>query len=37
MRKSILSNYVGSLSHSKITELDEALKIAVGLAELNGE
>jgi mRNA interferase MazF len=37
IRKSSLSNYVGSLSHSKIAELNESLKIAVGLAELNGE
>jgi mRNA interferase MazF len=31
VRKSDLSDYVGSLSGSKLTELDEALKIALDL------
>lgn len=33
IRKSSLTHYVGSLSESKIRELDDALRIAVGLAE----
>jgi len=33
IRKSSLTHYVGSLSDNKMRELDEALRIAVGLAE----